>query len=281
MEARSRTNRRMADVALKGVSTLAALVGIFSLVWIIYEVALRGAGAINWEFFTRATAPPGMEGGGVGNAIVGTFLMTLLAVVIGVPVGLSAGIYLSEYGADSRLAGAVRFSGNVMMGIPSIIVGLFVYTLMVLPMRNFSGYAGAVSLAIIMLPIVARTSEDMLSMVPNTLRESAMALGAPRWKVTLGVVFRGARNGLITGVILAVARVSGETAPLLFTALNGSYWPKNLNGPTANLTVTIFNYAMSPYPDWQQIAWGASLIIMAAVLAMTLVTRFIFKEKSR
>lgn len=271
----------MTDLALKGVSTLAALVGIFFLVWIIYEVALRGVGAINWDFFTRASAPPGVEGGGVGNAIVGTLLMTLLAIVIGVPVGMSAGIYLSEYGRDSMLGGAVRFSGNVMMGIPSIIVGLFVYTLMVLPMGNFSGYAGAVSLAIIMLPVVARTSEDMLSMVPNTLRESALALGAPRWKVTLGVVFRGARNGLITGVILAVARVSGETAPLLFTALNGPYWPRSLNEPTANLTVTIFNYAMSPYPDWQQIAWGASLIIMAAVLAMTLVTRFFFKEKSQ
>ena len=188
-------------------------------------VLQRGAAAINWDFFFHRTLPTGAAGGGVGNAIVGSALLVGLAVVLGVPIGMMVGVYLAEFGRDTRLGTAVRFSANVLMGIPSIIVGLFVYALMVMPMHTFSGWAGAVALAILMLPVVARTTEDMLQLVPNALRESALALGAPRWKVTFQVVFRAARAGLLTGVLLAIARISGETAPLLFTGLNSPYWP--------------------------------------------------------
>jgi phosphate transport system permease protein len=252
-----------------------------ALAWILYVVVVGGAAALGWEFFTALPEPPGTEGGGVANAIVGTLLITGMATIMGVPVGLMAGVYLSEFGKQTRLGAAIRFSTNVMMGIPSIIVGLFVYTLLVVTTGHFSGWAGAAALAIIMMPIVARTTEDMLSLVPNELRESALALGTPRWKATMTVIFRAARSGLLTGVILAVARVSGETAPLLFTALSSPYWTLDMNGPTANLTVSIFNFAMSPYPTWQQTAWGASLVIMIAVLAATILTRFVFREAKR
>ena len=273
MRERSIAGRRFRDLAVRWISSLAALVGIAFLIWILYVVLARGAGAINWEFFTERPTPPGMAGGGMANAILGTLMMTGLAMLIGVPAGLLAGVYLSEFGTGTRLGEWVRFATNLLMGAPSIIIGVFVYIIMVVPMKNFSGYAGAVSLAVIMLPVVTRTTEDMLGMVPSALRESALALGAPRWKVTLGVVFRAARNGLITGIMLAVARVSGETAPLLFTALNSPYWPSSLNEPIGNLTVTIFNYAMSPYPDWQAMAWGASFLITAGVLSATVFTR--------
>ncbi|MFO8070814.1 MAG: phosphate ABC transporter permease PstA [Polyangia bacterium] len=281
MKPRPATGRKITDWTVKGISLLASLTGIFFLGWILLEVTRRGIAAINWQFFTELPAPPGVEGGGLSSAIFGTLLITALATVIGVPVGIAAGVYLAEIGRETRLASAVRFTINVMMGIPSIIVGLFVYTIMVLPAGHFSGWAGAISLAFIMLPVVARTTDDMLTLVPNSLRESALALGSPRWRVTLQVVFRSAKAGMITGVLLAVARVSGETAPLLFTALNSVYWPRSLSEPTSNLTVTIFNYAMSPYPDWQQAAWGASLLIMAAVLGVTILARSLFKEKRK
>jgi len=247
--------------------------GLAALAWILVEVAARGAGALNWAFFTELPAPPGMPGGGLANAIVGTCLITGTAVLMGIPTGLLAGVYLAEFGQNSRIAGLVRFVSSTLMGVPSIIIGVFVYTLLVIPTGHFSGYAGAVALGIIMLPIVARTTEDILKLVPCELRESALALGAPRWKITLGIVFRAARGGLLTGVILAVARVSGETAPLLFTALNSPYWMHSPAEPTGNLTVTIFNYAMSPYADWQEMAWGASLLITAGILVMTVCAR--------
>ena len=278
MRRRSIAMRKVTDGIIRVLSSLAALLGIAALTWILYEVVSRGITAIDWKFFTELPTPPGIEGGGVSNAIVGTFSMIAVAVILGVPLGLLAGVYLSEFGRHTRFGELVRFANNVMMGIPSIIVGLFVYTLMVLRMGHFSGWAGAVSLAIIMLPVMGRTTEDMLTLVPNSLRESALALGAPRWKVTLGIVFRAAKSGLITGSLLAIARVSGETAPLLFTALNSPYWAKSFDGPIPNLTVTIFNYAMSPYADWQRIAWGASLLIMLSVLVMTVVARTIFQE---
>jgi phosphate transport system permease protein len=186
---------------------------------------------------------------------------------------------LAEFSDDSKAADYSRFSANVLMGMPSIIVGVFAYTLVVVPLGHFSGYAGVVALVILMLPVITRTTEDMLRLVPNTLRESALALGAPRWKVTLAIVFRAAKAGLITGILLAVARVSGETAPLLFTALNSPYWTGSLGQPTPNLTVTIFNYAMSPYPDWQQKAWGASLLITFGVLTITVLARFLLRER--
>lgn len=273
MIARSISARRRTDLMVKMLSGFSASIGVAALGWILYVVALRGIGALNVAFFTQLPTPPGIPGGGLANAIYGTLVITLLASIMGITVGLFAGVYLAEFGRDAAVASWVRMGANVLMGTPSIIIGVFVYTLMVVPVGHFSGYSGAVALAVIMFPVVARTTEDMLNLVPNELRESALAIGAPRWKMTIDVVFRAARSGLLTGVLLAVARVSGETAPLLFTALNSPYWPKSLNGPTANLTVTIFNYAMSPYADWQRMAWGASFLIMAGVLILTLGVR--------
>jgi phosphate transport system permease protein len=271
---RSRTRRRARNVALKVVSTAASLVALVFLFWILAVVVKRGVDALDWTFFTSLPSPPGGEGGGLANAILGTVAMTLMAALIGVPLGIFTGIYQSEFARGTRFGAIIRFTVNVMLGIPSILAGLFIYTLLVVTTGHFSGWAGGVSLAVLILPNVARTTEDMLGLVPDTLRESSLALGAPRWKTTLGVVFRAARSGLATGILLAVARVSGETAPLLFTALNSPYWPKHLGRPTANLTVTIFNYAMSPYSDWQRLAWGASLLITLSVLVVTLFTRW-------
>lgn len=270
---RGAVGRRRVDGAVKALSALSAVAGVIFLAWILLVVLRRGAGAIDLSFFTELPAPPGVSGGGVANAIVGTLIMTGLATLAGVPVGAAAGVFLSEVGAASRTAAAVRFAANVLMGTPSIIVGIFVYALLVLRTGHFSGYAGAASLAIIMLPVVARTTEDMLRLVPNTLRESALALGVPYWRMVLQVVFPAARAGLVTGGILAVARVSGETAPLLFTALNSPNWPGSLGEPMGNLTVTIFNFAMSPYEDWQETAWGAAFLIVAGVLVLTIIAR--------
>jgi len=281
MNRKSLTYRKMKNRAIEGVSALAALIGILALAWILFVVIQKGAAALNWDFFTKSVTPPNVPGGGVGNAILGSAMLIGMAIVFGVPVGLLAGVYLAEFGRQSRLGALVRFSSNVMMGIPSIIVGLFVYAALVVPMGHYSAWAGAVALAILMLPVVARTTEDMLGLVPNSLRESALALGAPRWKVTLQVIFRAAKTGLITGVLLAVARVSGETAPLLFTAFNSLlFWPSSPNEPVANLPVTIFNCAMSPYADWQRLAWGAALIITIGVLMLNISTRFMLKRGS-
>jgi len=281
---RAATGRRLTDHLVKVISACAALVGILALAWILLVVLQKGAAAISWDFFFHRTLPTGNAGGGVGNCILGSALLVGLAVVLGVPIGLMIGVYLSEFGRDTRLGTAVRFSANVMMGIPSIIVGLFVWTLMVVPMHSFSGWAGAVALAILMLPVVSRTTEDMLQLVPNALRESALALGSPRWKVTFQIVFRAARAGLLTGVLLALARISGETAPLLFTCLNSPYWPwplpAALNGPTANLPVLIWNFAMSPYDDWVRLAWGAALLITVGVLALNISSRLILRRSA-
>lgn len=281
MKSRSNQMRRFINFVVMTISTLSSFIGIIALAWVLYEIIKRGIGAFNWNFFTELPVPPGVEGGGLGNAILGTLAITTLATLMGVPLGLFAGVFLAEFGQRSKISGPVRFVSNILMGTPSIIIGVFVYSLLVVPVGHFSGYAGAVALAVIMIPLVARTTEDMLNLVPDTLRESALALGAPRWKTTLGVVFRAAKNGLLTGSLLAVARVSGETAPLLFTALNDTHWPGLLNKPTGNLTVTIFNYAMSPYPDWQQMAWGASLLITVSVLLLTISARFMLQEKKR
>jgi phosphate transport system permease protein len=271
--------RHIKDNIVKVISTLTASVGLFFLCWILFEVLKRGIGAYNLAFFTQLPTPPGIMGGGLVNAMVGTVLITLLATVVGTPLGILSGVYLAEFGKGTRIASAIRFINNVLIGIPSIIVGMFVYTLMVAPMRTFSAWAGMVALAIIMLPVMVRTTEDILNLVPDTLRESGLALGAPKWKVTVGVVFRAARSGILTGVLLAVARISGETAPLLFTVLNSPYWMRSLKEPVANLTVTIFNYAMSPYRDWIAKAWGASLLIMLAVLGLSVFSRLAFRSK--
>jgi len=281
MKPRPATGRRVINLVVSCLGGASALLGLLVLAWILFGVVSRGLGALNLDFFIRLPTPPGTAGGGLANAIVGTLVMTGLATLLAVPLGLMGGVYLSEFGQDSRLANNSRFSANVLMGMPSIIIGVFTYILLVLPWGKFSAYAGIVALAIIMLPVVTRTAEDMLRLVPNTLREAALALGAPRWKVTLAVLFRAAKPGLLTGILLAVARVSGETAPLLFTALNSPYWPASLAEPTPNLTVTTFNYAMSPYPDWQQMAWGASLLITFGVLALNVVARLSLREKLR
>lgn len=273
MKKRSHLFRAVFNTFVKLLASLTSLLCIFFFFWIIYLIVQKGLHALDWQFFTQLPTPPGMEGGGIANAIAGSFIIVALAVLLGVPIGILAGIYLAEFGHKSRFGYAVRFATNMLMGVPSIITGLFVYTFMVLPMGHFSGYAGAVALAIIILPIITRTTEDVFLMIPNDLRESALALGASRWRVILQIILRSGKKGLITGIILSVARVSGETAPLLFTALNNSYWIETLNQPTANLTVTIFNYAMSPYADWQQTAWGAALVITITVLFFTMIAR--------
>jgi len=279
MKPRPPIGRRLVNGVVSVLAAASALLGLLALSWIFWGVLSRGVGALNLDFFTSLPNPPGVSGGGMANAIIGTLAMTGLATLLAVPVGLMAGVFLSEFGQKSRLADHSRFAANVLMGMPSIIIGVFAYAILVLPRGQFSGYAGALSLGIIMLPVVARTAEDMLRLLPNTLREAGLALGAPTWKVTLAILFRAARPGLLTGILLAVARVSGETAPLLFTALNSPYWVSSLAGPTPNLTVTIFNFAMSPYPDWQQMAWGASLLITCGVLALNLTARFFLGEK--
>ena len=279
MKPRPATGRRITNAVVSVLAVLSAVLGMVILAWILGVVMQQGLAAFNLDFFTKLPTPPGIPGGGVVNAILGTLVMTVLSTLLAVPLGLLGGVYLAEFGQGSRLADNTRFSANVLIGIPSIIIGIFAYALVVVPLGNFSGYAGIVALAIIMLPITARTTEDMLRLVPNTLREAALALGAPRWRITLDIVFRAAKAGLITGILLAVARVSGETAPLLFTALNSPYMMSSLGQPTPNLTVTIFNYAMSPYEDWQQKAWGASLLITGGVLALTLLTRYVLGER--
>lgn len=279
MKRRSVRGRKLANSLVTVIAGSAAALGLFMLVWILFVIGQKGMAAINWSFFTQLPTPPGSTGGGLANAISGTLLITAIATLIGVPIGMLAGTYLAEFGRDGRFANTVRFVSNILMGAPSIVIGVFVYTLLVLPMGHFSGFAGAVALAIIMLPVVTRTTEDMLKLVPNSLRESALALGAPEYKMIFQVIFRAARSGLLTGVMLSVARVSGETAPLLFTTLNSPYWSLALDKPMSNLTVTIFNYAMSPYADWQAKAWGASLLITAAVLLLNLTARFLARER--
>jgi len=273
--------RRMLNGVVLTLSCSAAIFGLFMLTWILGDVAIKGVAAINWSFFTELPAPPGMEGGGLANAIVGTLLMTVVAALIAVPIGIMSGTYLAEFGKHSMLGKVARFLSNILVSAPSIVVGVFVYLIMVKPMQHFSGWAGACSLAIIMLPVVSRTTEEMLKLVAPEMREAALALGAPYWKMMTGVIYRAAKTGIFTGVILAVARVAGETAPLLFTALNSPYWMHSMNEPMANLTVVLFNYAMSPYDDWHLLAWGAAFLITMAVLVVNIVSRLLLSRKRR
>ncbi len=273
--------RQAVNKAVMIVSTLAAVLGLVMLIWILSDVAIKGMAAINWEFFTHLPAPPGEEGGGLSAAIVGTLMLTVMAAVIAIPFGVMAGTYLSEFGKDTRLGAATRYVADILVSAPSIVIGVFVYLILVEPFGNFSGYAGAVALAIIMIPVVTRTTEEMLRLVPKEMREAALALGAPYWKMMFGVIYRAAATGMMTGIMLAVARVSGETAPLLFTALNSPYWMESLNEPIANLTVTLFNYAMSPYEDWQTMAWGAAFVITAAILLLTVFSRLVLMKRKK
>lgn len=273
--------RKLKNFTIIGVSAFGTVIAAVFLIWILWTILRNGAESLSVEFLTQPTKPYGVPGGGMLNAILGTALITLVATLLAVPAGMLGGVCLSEFARSSRFGNAVRFSANVMMGMPSIIVGLFIYTLIVMTTGRFSGFAGSVALAIIMFPVILRTTEDMLCMVPNALRESALAIGAPRWRITLAVVFRSAKSGLMTGVLLAVARVAGETAPLLFTALTSDAWPTGFfTQPTANLTVTMTEYATnSPFEAMHIRAWGAALIITAAVLALNILCRTIFREK--
>jgi phosphate transport system permease protein len=270
--------RRHATNAL--MTTLTAACAFFAvavLAAILGYIAYRGIGAISFQFLVETPKPVG-EGGGIGNAILGTLIMLALASVVGMPFGIATGIYLAEYGAG-RFASLVRFLTDTLTGIPSILVGVFVYTIIVLPMKQFSALAGGVALAVIMLPIVARTTEEMIRLVPASLREGALALGAPQWRVTLGVVLPAAMSGIVTGAMLAVARVSGETAPLLFTAFGSRFFNVYLDQPMASLTVQIYNYAISPYDEWHAQAWAATLILMTLILVINITVRFFTRRK--
>lgn len=276
---RPMTWRKLEDGLVQGFSVLALALAVGVMLWILGTILVRGSAALSWDFLTTLSAPHGFVGG-IGNALLGTLLITLFAALIAVPPAICAGIWLAEFGKKSRLADALRFSANVMMGMPSIVVGLFVYMILVVPMGCSSGLAGSVALAILMFPVVMRTTEDMLMMVPDTLRESGLALGLTRCRVTLQIICRAARNGMVTGVLLAIARVSGETAPLLFTAQFKDDWPSTFfTGPTANIPVLINNYGMSSFEDLQRAGWGASLVIAALVLAINVIARVAFRDK--
>ena len=277
-KARHRARQRVNAVALT-LSLLAMGFGLFWLAWILFETLHLGLGGLRLSVFTEMTPPPQAAGGGLANAIFGSLVMVTLATGFGTPIGVLAGVYLAEYGQSTRLGHAVRFINDILLAAPSIVIGLFIYAVVVLPMRGFSGIAGVLALALIVIPVVIRTTENMLRLIPNTLREAAYALGAPKWKVIASVTLKAARAGVITGVLLALARIAGETAPLLFTALSNQFWTSDLSQPMASLPVTIFKFALSPYPNWQALAWAGVLLITLGVLALNIVARVLFKNK--
>ncbi|HEU0218761.1 MAG TPA: phosphate ABC transporter permease PstA [Stellaceae bacterium] len=264
--------RRLSNYIVVALSLCATGFGLLFLVFVLGTLLVNGVGALSLTLLTQSTPPPG-SAGGLLNAIFGSLAMTAIATLIGTPTGILAGTFLAEYAHNSRLGEFVRFINDILLSAPSIIVGLFVYAILVVPMGHFSAWAGSVALAIIMIPVVVRTTEDMLNLVPNALREAAAALGSPKWKIIVTVTYRSAVQGMLTGVLLAVARISGETAPLLFTALNNQFWSTNLNAPMANLPVVIFQFAMSPYADWQVLAWAGALMITAAILVLNVGAR--------
>jgi phosphate transport system permease protein len=253
--------------------------GMIFLLWILSVLFIKGFSAIDLNMFTQSTPAPGSEGGGLANAIVGSLMIVASCTLISTPIGVMAGIYLSEYGAKSKIAVITRFVNDIMLSAPSIVIGLFIYAVLVSQVKHFSGWAGTIALALIAIPVVVRTTENMLQLVPISLREAAYALGAPRWKVAFSVTLTAAKAGVITGILLALARVSGETAPLLFTALNNQFFSTNMNAPMANLPVVIFQFAMSPYDNWVDLAWGAALLITLVVLGLNILTRVVFREK--
>lgn len=271
--------RRLLNYLTLGISVLAMLFGLFWLGWILWTLLDNGLPGLTLAIFTKMTPPPGSDGG-LLNAIAGSLMMTLFGVLIGTPIGILAGTYLAEFGQRGWLAPVTRFINDVLLSAPSIVIGLFVYEVYVVHIKHFSGWAGAFALAIIVIPIVIRTTENMLRLVPNTLREAAAALGAPQWKIINFVTLRAARAGIITGVLLAVARISGETAPLLFTALNNQFWSDNMDKPMANLPVVIFQFAMSPYDDWHKLAWAGAMLITFSVLTLNIVARVLFRQKT-
>jgi phosphate transport system permease protein len=271
--------RKRQNAVLLLISCMTLAFGLFWLAWILGTLFYEGGAALlRASFYYQMTPPPG-EDGGLANAMVGSALLITMGTLIGTPVGILAGTYLAEYGQRSRLAWATRFLNDVLLSAPSIVIGLFVYTVYVAQVRHFSGWAGALALSLIVIPVVVRTTDDMLKLVPNSLREAAVALGCPMWKMILLVTYRAARTGILTGILLAVARISGETAPLLFTSLNNQFWSMDLNRPMSNLPTVIFQFAMSPYADWHRLAWGGAALITLAVLALNIIARLLFQRK--
>jgi len=263
------------------LSVLAMAFGIFFLLWILATLVVKGLGAITPAMFAESTPAPGSEGGGLLNAIMGSLLMVGIATGVSTPVGILAGIYLAEYGEESRFAQLTRFVTDIMLSAPSIVIGLFIYSIYVAQIKHFSGWAGSFAIALIAIPVVVRTTDNMLNLVPNSLREAAFALGAPRWKVATMVRLRAVKAGVITGVLLAVARIAGETAPLLFTALNNQFFSTDMNAPMANLPVVIYQFAMSPYDNWRSLAWGGALLITFSVLGLNILSRTLFRQKTQ
>ena len=274
------TRRRIINAFNLSVSVVATVFGLFWLAWLLWTLFDNGLHWLRLDVFTKMTPPPG-SAGGLSNAIVGSIILTGVATLIGTPLGVLAGTFLAEFGRYSKMASIVRFVNDVLLSAPSIIIGVFVYEMVVVTTGHFSGWAGSLALALIMIPVVVRTTEDMMRLVPDTLREAAAALGAPRWKVISTVVYRASITGILTGVLLAVARISGETAPLLFTALNNQFWSTNMNSAMPNLPVVIFQFAMSPYEDWHHLAWAGALLITLSVLTMNIVARTVLRPRRR
>jgi phosphate transport system permease protein len=261
-------------------SMLAMVLGLFVLLWILFILFKNGFAGLSLAIFTESTPAPGTPGGGLANAIVGSLMMVGVSVLISTPIGILAGVYLAEFGDDNKLASVTRFVVDIMLSAPSIVLGLFVYAVLVAQVKHFSGWAGSFALALIAIPVVLKTTENMLRLVPGSLREAAFALGAPHWKVTNYVTLRAARSGVMTGLLLALARISGETAPLLFTALNNQFFSTNMNAPMANLPVVIFQFAMSPYDNWVSLAWAGALLITLSVLVLNIIARVWFRERN-
>ena len=271
-------SRKRGNVVMLTISSLALAFGLFWLVWIVVTLLYEGGTALaRISLYTQMTPPPGADGG-LANAIIGSLVMVTVGMMLGTPVGILAGTYLAEYGRNSWLASATRFLNDVLLSAPSVVIGLFIYSVYVAQVGHFSGWAGSVALALLVIPVVVRTTDDMLKLVPGSLREAAVALGCPTWKMILSVSYRAARTGILTGILLAVARISGETAPLLFTSLNNQFWSLNMNAPMANLPVVIFQFAMSPYEDWHRLAWGGAALITIAVLVLNIIARVLFRK---
>ena len=272
-------SRKRVNLVALTLSLAAMAFGIFWLLWILFETVRLGFGGLALATFTEMTPPPMAETGGLANAIFGSLVMVGLATALGTPIGIMAGIYLAEYGQKGWLGSATRFINDILLSAPSIVIGLFIYSAVVAPMRSFSGFAGVLALALIVIPVVIRTTENMLSLIPNAMREAAYALGTPKWRVIMTITLRSAWAGVMTGILLALARVSGETAPLLFTALSNQFWTNDLGSPMASLPVTIFKFAMSPYENWQKLAWAGVFIITVGVLMLNIAARVLFRNR--
>jgi phosphate transport system permease protein len=272
--------RKIVNVIALGLSLLTMAFGLFWLICILWTTVTRGLSGFSVALFTEITPPPDVSGGGLANALAGSGLLILWATIIGTPLGILAGIYLAEYGRRSFFAEITRFINDILLSAPSIVIGLFVYSIVVTRMQHFSGWAGAIALALLQIPIVIRTTENMLNLVPDNLREAAYALGTPRWKIILAITLKAALSGIITGVLLAVARIAGETAPLLFTALSNQFWSSDMSEPLANLPVTIFKFAMSPFTEWQNLAWAGVLVITLAILILNIIARMVFTKRN-